>query len=328
MERILSPRETPVRRHPVRHVQVKSEQAGRRIDNYLSSELRDIPKTRIYQMLRRGEVRVNGRRVKQGYRLEEGEEIRIPPVLMHEESLPGPPREYLLDMLRNAVIYADDNLLAINKPSGLVVHSGSGRTFGVIELLRILYPEQADSLQLAHRLDRETSGVLLVTRNLRFLASLQDCFRNGKVKKCYQALLKGKLENNNVTVNKPLERNIIISGERLSGVSDSGKTAHTEFRTVRIIKDACLVDVEIKTGRTHQIRVHAASIGHPLAGDDKYGDRAFNRKLKRAGLKHLFLHAAALHIPAIDGAKPVYIKAALPDELGKFLDKYQKNGNG
>lgn len=311
------------KRLPARNVIVNAEQAGRRIDNYLSSELRDIPKTRIYQMLRRGEVRINGKRVKQGYRVEEGEQIRIPPVLLLEETVAEQPRDYLLNMLRDSVIYEDDNLLAINKPAGLVVHSGSGRTFGVIELLRYLFPLEADKLQLAHRLDRETSGILLVTRNLRYLASLQQCFKDGTVKKHYQALIKGKLKQNPVIVDKPLERNIIRSGERLSGINEEGKSAHTEFKVVRVIKDASLVDVQIKTGRTHQIRVHAASIGHPVAGDDKYGDRTFNRKLKRAGLKHLFLHAASLSVPALNGSKAIHIKAPLPDELVRFIEKYQ-----
>jgi len=328
METIVSIDPVEPKRLPARQVQVNAEQAGRRIDNYLTSELRDIPKTRIYQMLRRGEVRVNGKRVKQGYRLEEGEQVRIPPVLLVEPDSPENPREYLLNMLKEAVIYQDHNLLVINKPAGLVVHSGSGRTFGVIELLRFLYPKEADKLQLAHRLDRETSGLLLVTRNHPYLASLQQCFVDGRIRKQYQALLKGKLQRNSVIVDKPLERNVKRSGERLSGISESGKNAHTEFRLIRVIKDACLVEVEIKTGRTHQIRVHAASIGHPIAGDEKYGDKNFNQKLKRAGLKHLFLHAAALSIPALNGSKALHIKAPLPEDQVKFMEKYQKSTNG
>ncbi|MEX2352581.1 MAG: RluA family pseudouridine synthase [Gammaproteobacteria bacterium] len=327
MERIPPVSDSQSRRCPVRHVQVDAEQAGRRIDNYLTSELRDIPKTRIYQMLRRGEVRVNGKRVRQGYRLEAGEEVRIPPVTLNEAASEPAPREYLLDMIRGAIIYEDRDLIVINKPSGLVVHSGSGRTFGVIELLRFLYPEQADKLQLAHRLDRETSGVLLVTRSLPYLTSLQECFREGKISKHYQALLKGRLEQNPLVVTRPLERNIVRSGERLSSISEAGKSAHTEFRMSRVIKGACLVDIGIKTGRTHQIRVHAASIDHPVAGDDKYGDRTFNRKLKREGLKHLFLHAASVHIPAINGKKALRIKAPLPDDLVGFINKYQGSRN-
>lgn len=278
-------------------------------------------------MLRRGEVRVDGKRIKQGYRLQQGEEVRIPPVSVNEQDSPMLPREYLLDMVRDCVIYEDQNLLALNKPSGLVVHGGSGRTFGVIELLRILRKDEAGSLQLAHRLDRETSGVLLITKNLHFLACLQQSFKTGTIRKHYLALLKGKLPETPVSVDKPLERSIIRSGERLSGISAEGKTASSEFRTVRVVKDTCLADVSIRTGRTHQIRVHAASIGHPVAGDDKYGDKEFNKKISRAGLKHLFLHAASIRLPALQDNRPVHIEAPLPAELADFIRTYEKSAS-
>jgi len=306
---------------------VSAEQSGRRIDNFLTSELGDIPRSRIYQMLRRGEVRVDGKRIKQGYRLQQGEEVRIPPVSVQEPDTQVLPRDYLLKMISDCVLYEDQNLLALNKPSGLVVHGGSGRTFGVIELLRILRKDEAGSLQLAHRLDRETSGVLLITKNLRYLASLQQCFKAGTLHKTYMALLKGKLAKSLTIVDKPLERSIVRSGERLSGVSDAGKTAHTEFRLVRVIKDTCLAEVHIRTGRTHQIRVHAASIDHPVAGDDKYGDKDFNKRIGRAGLKHLFLHAASIKLPAIDGNKAVHLEAPLAVELADFIQKYGRSGS-
>jgi 23S rRNA pseudouridine955/2504/2580 synthase len=314
--------EKQVKRHPVRYVRVAADQAGRRIDNYLSAELRDVPRPRIYQMLRRGEVRVDGKRVKQGFRLEPGQEIRIPPVTVDPEPPAAAPRAYLLDMIRNSVVYEDQNLLVLNKPAGLVVHGGSGRTYGVIELLRYVHGDQAAGLHLAHRLDRETSGLLLLARNLRYLTALQECFREGRIGKLYQALLKGKPAQPVTTVDIPLERNVVRSGERLSGVSEHGKRASTRFKLVRVIKEACLVDVEIATGRTHQIRVHAASIGHPVAGDDKYGDRSFNKRMKRAGLKRLFLHAGAIRIPALAGGKALRITAPLPEELAVFLRDY------
>jgi 23S rRNA pseudouridine955/2504/2580 synthase len=328
METRSDPPVNPVKRHPVRHLKVSAEQSGRRIDNFLTSELGDIPKSRIYQMLRRGEVRVDGKRIKQDYRLEQGEEVRIPPVTIDEQDTAVmPPRDYLLDMIRHAVIHEDANLLVLNKPSGLVVHGGSGRSFGVIELLRILRPQQAASLQLVHRLDRETSGVLLISKNLRYLTALQQCFKTGTISKRYIALLKGKLTKAVVDVDQPLERSIRKSGERLSGISPDGKAASTEFRPIRIIKDTTLVDVLIRTGRTHQIRVHSASIGHPVAGDDKYGDREFNRKISRTGLKHLFLHAASVRLPAIEGNKPLQIKAPLPAELEDFVRIYERTAN-
>jgi 23S rRNA pseudouridine955/2504/2580 synthase len=315
------------KRLPVRHIKVSVEQSGRRIDNFLTSELGDIPKSRIYQMLRKGEVRVDGKRIRQDYRLQQGEEVRIPPVSVREKVAPAVPRDYLLDMIRDCVIYEDHNLIAINKPSGLVVHGGSGRSFGVIELLRILRKSEAEGLQLAHRLDRETSGVLLLTKNLPYLTALQQCFKTGTMKKQYLTLLKGRLSGSPVMVNKPLERSVIRSGERLSGVNEQGKHANTEFRMQRVIKDACLADVIIQTGRTHQIRVHAASIGHPVAGDDKYGDREFNRKIARAGLKPLFLHAASIRLPALSGSKALTIDAQLPRELTDFIRTYEKSGS-
>lgn len=276
-------------------------------------------------MLRRGEVRVDGKRIKQDYRLIEGEQVRVPPVSVAEPRTTAlPPRDYLFDMVRHAVIYEDRNLIAINKPSGLVVHGGSGRSYGVIELLRILRKDEAASLQLVHRLDRETSGVLLVCKNLRYLTALQECFMRGTVRKRYTALLKGKLQDGVTRIDKPLDRSVVRAGERLSGISAEGKSASTEFRRVRIIKDTSLVDVSIHTGRTHQIRVHAASIEHPVVGDDKYGNRDFNRKLARAGLKRLFLHAALIKLPALEGSGPLQIEAPLAEDLAGFIRDYER----
>jgi 23S rRNA pseudouridine955/2504/2580 synthase len=229
-------------------------------------------------------------------------------------------------MIKNSVIYEDANLLALNKPAGLVVHGGTGRTYGVIELLRLLYPAEADKLQLAHRLDRETSGVLLVTRDLRYLAALQDCFREGRIHKDYQALLKGKPARKVIRVDKPLGRNIMRSGERISSINDTGKQARTTFKEVRVIKDTWLADIEIETGRTHQIRVHAASLGHPVAGDEKYGDKSFNKRLRRAGLNRLFLHACRVRIPALGSGKALSLSAPLPADLTDFIDGYARTG--
>ncbi len=305
---------------PARYICISIDQAGRRIDNFLSSQLGDVPKSRIYRMLRRGEVRVNGKRVRQGYKLQAGEQVRIPPLLRQQQAATGQPQAYLLQKIDNCELYEDADLLAINKPAGLAVHSGSGRTFGVIELLRLVRADE--SLQLVHRLDRETSGVLLIARSHRYLTFLQDCLQRGLIIKRYQALLNGCLDREEITVTSSLSRNFLRSGERLSAVDADGKTAHTRFRLIRDLGGACLVDVRIKTGRTHQIRAHAASIGHAVAGDDKYGDKSFNKHLKSAGLKRLFLHACALQIPAYGGAGEILVEAPLPPDLHTVLQNY------
>ena len=306
----------------VKYVEINADHAGRRIDNYLFSALQDVPRSRIYQMLRKGEVRVNSKRVKQGYRLQEGEKLRIPPVSHKSDINPELPRQYLLDIINKSIIYDDDNLMVINKPSGIVVRGGTGRSFGVIEILRILQKDKIGTLQLAHRLDRDTSGILLISKNMKFLTFLHECFKNRQIKKSYKALLKGQLDKDMLTVRNSLARNIIRGGERLSSIADEGKQAETVFKKIKLINDSTLVDVNIKTGRTHQIRVHAESISHPIAGDEKYGNKIFNKKMKNSGLKRLFLHAESITIPAYKGKKLFAINAPLADELSLFLKSY------
>jgi 23S rRNA pseudouridine955/2504/2580 synthase len=310
----------PKKKTMVRYDQVEADQAGRRIDNYLASHFKGLPRKRLYQMLRKGEVRVNGRRIRQDYRLEMGDRIRIPPVSQAPPASAGtaPPADYLLDRVRDSVLYEDDRLLALNKPAGIVVHSGSGRSFGVIELLRHLRGEQA-YLQLVHRLDRETSGVLLLAKDRHYLQALQDCLRQGRLGKRYLALLCGRLPRPVMEVDRPLERDRLRSGERLTAVSAAGKTAFSRFRLKRAVTGGCLVEVDIGTGRTHQIRVHAAAIGHPVAGDDKYGDRDCNRTFKQRGLRRLFLHAAAVRIPALLDRPARRLEAPLPTDLAAVL---------
>jgi 23S rRNA pseudouridine955/2504/2580 synthase len=303
----------------VQHHRIDAAQAGRRIDNYLTSQFKGLPRTRLYRLLRKGEVRVNGRRIKPDYRLQEGDDVRLPPVTMAAKSAKGPPREDLVDRLRGRILYEDDHLLALDKPSGLVVHSGSGRSVGVIEIMRYIRGTGED-LQLVHRLDRETSGVLLLAKDYPTLNALQNCFAQGRVKKRYLAFLTGSLPSDVIEVDKPLQRNVIRSGERLSGVSPAGKHAFTRFAVVERYRDGCLVRAEIMTGRTHQIRVHAAAMGHPVAGDVKYGDNKVNRLLKQHGLKRLFLHAAALELPPVLDQKARVIEAPLPEDLSDFLD--------
>ena len=302
----------------VQHHLIDAAQAGRRIDNYLTSQFKGLPRTRLYRMLRKGEVRVNGRRIKQDYRLQEGDDVRLPPVTLTVATDKGPPRDYLVDRLRGRILYEDEHLLALDKPAGIVVHSGSGRSVGVIEIMRHLRGAE-EELQLVHRLDRETSGVLLLAKDYPTLKALQACFAEGRVKKRYLTFLIGALPSDVIDVDRPLQRNRLRSGERLSGVSPGGKHAFTRFSVVQRFGDGCLVRAEIKTGRTHQIRAHAAAIGHPVGGDDKYGDNKVNRLLKQHGLRRLFLHAAAVELPPILDQEARVIEAPLPEDLSDFL---------
>ncbi len=307
-------------RTAVQHIIISAEQAGRRIDNYLTGYFRDIPKTRIYQMLRKGEVRVNRGRVKPEYRLQEQDTIRIPPVFHQDPgSASQTPTPRLLSLLDGQTLYEDDHILAINKPAGLAVHAGSGERFGVIEILRALRPE-LETLELVHRLDKPTSGCLLLAKEHRVLRQLHNLFRENQVKKQYLALLKGRLEQP-ARVDLPLRKNELQSGERMVQVHTGGKGAMTRFIPERKFSMATLVRAEISTGRTHQIRVHAASIGHPVARDEKYGDQNFNQLMKRTGLKRMFLHAENMRFTFPGSGARIDLHAPLSAELTEFLDK-------
>ena len=308
-----------IKKAGVRLVKVSAAQANRRIDNFIIRELAKVPKTRIYQMLRRGEVRVNGGRVKQDYRLQPGDQVRIPPVHYRESDKKTIPNKRLIDLLQDSVIFENRELIVLNKPAGIAVHSGSGQAVGVIETLRHLRPADAD-LQLAHRLDRDTSGCLLIAKNIDCLRWLHDCLRDGRIEKQYFALLQGNLDGRMLEVSVPVRKNVARSGERMTAATEQGKSALTRFIRDRTYRGATLARVQINTGRTHQIRVHASYIKHPIAGDGKYGDREFNRKMRKLGLKRLFLHAASLKLPAFPGRqKPLAIDAPLPAELAGFL---------
>lgn len=301
------------------HVRIDAAQHGRRLDNFLTSRLPALPKSRIYQMIRKGEVRVNGGRAKPEQRLEEDDDVRLPPVAapdpdrVREDEIP----RRLLVLLREAVLHEDDTLLIVNKPAGLPVHSGSGQAFGVIDVMRSLYKDDA-SLQLAHRLDRDTSGCLLIARNHLRLRELHDQFRDGLIRKRYTALLQGNLRQQEIRVDVALDREARVRGERTVRADPEGQESRSRFRVVRQLPGATLVTVSIATGRTHQIRVHARHIGHPVAGDDRYGNREFNRRMRRHGLKRVFLHAAYIAIPSRDG-RELTVEAPLPDELQRVV---------
>lgn len=308
-----------IKKAGVRLVTVSAAQANRRIDNFIIRELAKVPKTRIYQMLRRGEIRVNGGRIKQDYRLQAGDQVRIPPVHYRESEKKTLPNKRLVELVRDSVIFENRELIALNKPSGIAVHGGSGQAFGVIETLRYLRPDDSE-LQLVHRLDRDTSGCLLIAKNIDYLRWLHDCLRDGRIEKEYLALVQGRLENKVLEVSVPVRKNVTRAGERMTTASEQGKSALTRFNRSKKYRGATLARVRINTGRTHQIRVHASYIKHPIAGDGKYGERDFNRKMRQLGLRRLFLHAASLRLPAYPGRqKPLTIESPLPAELEQVL---------
>lgn len=303
----------------VRFIQVDSEQAGQRIDNFLLRELKGVPKSRVYRLLRRGEVRVNGRRSSPAYRLAAGDEVRLPPVRRSDDVEELPPSEGLLAQIEASIMYEDERLLALNKPPGLAVHGGSGVRHGIIEGLRALRP-QAPFLELVHRLDRETSGLLMIAKRRSCLRQLHELLRDDVVEKHYIALLAGRLPRGPVPVEAPLHRFHLQGGERVVRVADSGRYSRSVFRATERFPGVTLVDALIDTGRTHQIRVHAQHIGHPVIGDDKYGEKSVNRTFRELGVRRLFLHAYQVVIPWPD-AEPQTLSAPLYSDLNDVLTR-------
>jgi len=303
----------------VRLVRIDGERAGQRLDNFLLGQFKGAPRSLVYRVLRTGQVRVNGKRAKPDQRLEAGDEVRLPPVRLGERETPAAPHQGQLDRLEDAIVFEDERLLVLNKPSGVAAHGGSGVSFGAIELMRAARPNQA--LELVHRLDRDTSGVLVLAKKRSALLELQKLLREGGVTKRYLALLVGRLASTGFTVDLPLERSK-QGGERMVRVGDEGKESVSHFRLVERRGGHSFVEVGIDTGRTHQIRVHAAHIGHPVAGDDKYGDREANKRLKeKAGLRRLFLHAAMMEFTLEDGRRPYLLSAPLAPDLAEALDR-------
>lgn len=299
----------------VRHV-VGSEEAAQRIDNFLLRICKGVPKSHVYRILRSGEVRVNSRRVDATYRLTEGDEVRIPPLRLPErDAMPRP----AVPARQFDILFEDEALIALNKPSGMAVHGGSGISFGVIETLRAVRP-QAKFLELAHRLDRETSGVLLIAKKRSALSALHDLFRDGQLDKRYLALVSGRWLNPRQNVRLALTKYLTDEGERRVSVDMQGRAAHSIVELEARWPAFSLLGVTIKTGRTHQIRVHLSHLGFPIAGDDKYGDFALNRELKKAGLGRMFLHAARLVLPHPLTGQRLELKAALPADLQGFVD--------
>lgn len=305
---------------------VGSEYTDQRLDNFLLRELKSVPKSHIYKMLRKRTLRVNGKRAKPDYRLQSGDAIRLPASLCGEgrkENANKPkPASSTLQLLQHKIIYEDESLIVLNKPSGMAAHGGSGINFGVIETMRLARPD-ARYLELVHRLDRETSGCMLLAKKRSMLRILHELLRESGVQKKYLLLVKGKWRGGAKKVEATLRKNQLQSGERMVLVSADGKRAATTFRPLQTFEcdgvRLSLLEAELHTGRTHQIRVHAAHLGFPLAGDEKYGDAEFNKFMRQHGLRRLFLHAAEIKFRLPNSVAPMIFSASLPDDLAKII---------
>ncbi|MDH5437033.1 MAG: 23S rRNA pseudouridine(955/2504/2580) synthase RluC, partial [Gammaproteobacteria bacterium] len=294
------------------------------IDNFLLTQLKGVPKSRIYRIIRKGEVRVNKGRIKPEYRLKIGDLVRIPPIRVSESTEnKHVPSGKALEWIDDSILYEDNHLLILNKPSGVAVHGGSGLSHGVIEALRAKRPD-APYLELVHRLDRETSGCLMIAKRRSMLRRLHELLRGSGLDKTYMTLLKGQWQKGRCKIDLSLQKNTLRSGERVVTVDESGKSSLSLFDPVTIYKEASLMRVELYTGRTHQIRVHAQHSGHPVAGDERYGDREFNKMMRKSGLKRLFLHAHSLSFVLEEPRKEIDVSAPLPDDLRAVLDRLEK----
>ena len=297
-------------------LEVGEESTNQRIDNFLIRRLKGVPKSHVYRILRSGEVRVNSGRVKQDYKLKIGDRVRVPPVRVAAPETPRGPKPP--KPLNLPVIFEDDALIVIDKPSGIAVHGGSGISYGVIESLRAERP-QAKFLELAHRLDRDTSGLLMIGKKRTALVELHRLLRDGEVRKDYVAIVKGRWKGGGRKVDVPLHKYVTEAGERRVSVREDGARAITQFKPLAVGDDASEVEARLLTGRTHQIRVHAAHIGHPILGDDKYGDFELNRLMARQGVKRLFLHARKLSLAHPLSGEALQFESPLPTDMQKFV---------
>ncbi|MDA8257442.1 MAG: RluA family pseudouridine synthase [Betaproteobacteria bacterium] len=300
-------------------LEVGEEAEGQRLDNFLLRIAKGVPKSHIYRIVRSGEVRVNKGRVPAEYRLQLGDTLRVPPMRTAER-----PSQAAVPARDFEIAYEDEALIVIDKPAGVAVHGGSGVSFGVIEQLRRARP-QAKLLELAHRLDRDTSGLLVVAKKRVALTRLHDMFRDGAIAKRYLALVKGRWRNELQHVRLPLHKYLTAEGERRVSVQPEGKVSHSIVRLVARWENFSLVEVELKTGRTHQIRVHLAHLGFPIAGDDKYGDFPLNKTLQKTGFGRMFLHAAKLALPHPLSGAPIELESPLPVELRGFIEQLDRN---
>jgi 23S rRNA pseudouridine955/2504/2580 synthase len=311
----------------VRQVTLDQEFAGQRLDNFLLRELKGVPRTLVYRIIRKGEVRVNRRRAQASTRLAAGDIIRIPPVRTGGGDNPAPPSRQRQAQILERILFEDERLMVVDKPSGLASHGGSGISHGLIELMRSARPELA-YLELVHRLDRDTSGCILLAKRRSALRALHEQLREGKLEKRYLALVKGHWDLGTRKVELPLATHVRRGGERHVTVEEGGKTAISYFRPVETSREASLLEVQIGTGRTHQIRVHAGALGHPIAGDTKYGDPDWNTYLAQAGLKRLFLHATALGFVHPRSGEEMNVSCPLPPDLSESMERIMQGGRG
>jgi 23S rRNA pseudouridine955/2504/2580 synthase len=318
-EEIAAPSAPRGAKSPLELRTITEQEAGQRIDNFLMRHFKSVPRSRVYRLLRKGEVRVNKKRVDAEYRMAAGDEVRLPPVRIDESEEPGRPSTSLQELIEKSVIFQDRHLLVINKPPGVAVHGGSGMSFGVIEALRASRPRE--TLELVHRLDRDTSGCLCVARDRATLVALHALIRDSGMHKTYLGLVSGSWQLGTKRIDAPLATDGRSHGERHVRVAAAGKNSVSVFKPVQFFgATATLMEVDIPTGRTHQIRVHAAFAGHPLLGDDKYGDRDRNADFKRLGLKRIFLHAQSVAFEWPGSGVPFHASAPLPDDLTAVLD--------
>ena len=303
----------------VRYVEIDDNSAGQRLDNFLITQLKGVPKSHIYKIIRRGEVRINKGRCKNVYRLKLKDIVRIPPVKVTEKEQTEPAK-WMIEKLEKRIIYEDDDLLVLNKPSGIAVHGGTANHHGVIEGLRFLRKDER-YLELVHRLDKATSGCLLIAKKRKMLNALQTLLRNRTINKTYTALVCGVIHQDQQTVNAPLEKRTLDSGEHRLRHPQDGKKSTTVFKRLQVFKRATLVSASPKTGRTHQIRVHAKHLGHPIAGDERYSTSTQYKSYREQGLKRLFLHASKLEFINPLTEQAVCYEAPLDDELATFIKK-------
>lgn len=309
--------------HKVQFITIDPDLAGQRIDNFLRTKLKGVPKSMIYRILRKGEVRVNKGRVKPEYKLQANDIVRVPPVRVAEADAPPSPKLEKIAALESQILFEDDRLLVINKPSGMAVHGGSGLSFGLIEGLRALRPN-AKFMELVHRLDRDTSGCILIAKKRSALRHMHQQLREGQMDKRYQALVKGHWPEHRFKVKAPLRKNVLQSGERMVCVADDGKPSETRYRVLNQYAFATLVEASPITGRTHQIRVHCQYAGHPIAKDDKYGDAAFDQQLADSGLNRLFLHAHSISLLHPKDDSRISFTAPLDENLSRTLEVLSK----
>lgn len=306
----------------VQFITISHDEEGQRIDNFLLGKFKGMPRSHVYRLLRKGEVRVNKKRISAFYKLIEGDVVRLPPVHLEEKAKQVPPSKTTEALLAGRILYEDENLLIINKPCGMSVHVGSTVRVGVVEALRHMYPK-LPQLELAHRLDSETSGCLILAKKKRILRELHELLREGKITKIYWALTKGRWKDSELRVDLPLHKDYQDGGKHVVEVQKDGKSALTVFHSIKKFKNSSLMEVKLHTGRTHQIRVHAQYQGHPLAGDDRYGDPEFNKLARQLGLKRMFLHARSIDfiLPSLN--QRITVVAPLDPELEAGIKAFE-----